>query len=320
MSTLRILVIRLSSMGDVIHTLPSVALLKKNLPNAEISWLIRPRWTALLEGNPSVAHVIPLERSLGATLRCTGLLRSQCFDLAVDFQGLIQSASVAKLSGARQLFGFAKHNVREKPAAHFYASTVESHAAHVVDQNIELAAAAAGIGQAAPLAKREFPMPPGKLEGSLPDRPFVIASPFAGWGSKQWPLEYWSDLAARLPLPLVVNGPPSSQEQLAAIQGATVHLSGIPGLIDATRRATAFLGLDSGPLHIAAALGKPGIALFGPTDPARNGPYGGTIRVLRDANAITNYHRSEAPDPSMRALTPEIVGQAMKDVLERNAA
>jgi heptosyltransferase-1 len=206
---------------------------------------------------------------------------------------------------------------------------MDPRAAHVVDRNMELAAFAAGES-AASNAVMEFPLPPGKPEGSLPDQKFILASPFAGWGSKQWPLEYWSDLAARLPLPLVVNGPASAASQLAEITGAQVHLSGIEGLIDATRRATAVIGLDSGPLHLAAALGKPGVALFGPTDPARNGPYGssvhdgsihgGSIRVLRDARAITDYHRRDQPDPSMFALTPEMAAQALHAVLKEYAA
>lgn len=325
MLTRRILVIRLSSMGDVIHTLPAVAALKKCFPDSELSWLLRPRWTPLLEGNPFVDEVIPLERSVGATLRCVGQLRRRRFDLALDFQGLMQTAlilkaGVAQAAGARRLVGFGSQSVREKPASWLYSQTVEPRAAHVVDKNMELAAAACGhieansrIGEAN--AVREFPLPPGHPEGSLPENPFILASPFAGWGSKQWPLASWADLAKRLPLPLVVNGPPSSRDQLAAIEGAHVHLSGIPGLLDATRRAAAVLGLDSGPLHLAAALGKPGVALFGPTDPARNGPYGGTIRVLRDARAVTSYRRRDQPDASMRALSPALVEQALAEVL-----
>jgi heptosyltransferase-1 len=324
MSALRILVVRLSSMGDVIHTLPAVAGLKRSFPGSHLSWLIRPRWEALLEGNPFVDEVIPLERTLEAAWRCIGLLRRRRFDLAVDFQGLIQSAAIARAARSAKLVGFGKHAVREKPAAWLYSQSVEPRAAHVVDRNMELSAAAArergGAAQGEPAAdsnaSREFPLPPGKPEGSLPVTKFVLASPFAGWGSKQWPLEYWSDLAGRLPLPLVVNGPPSAARQLSEVTGAIVHLSGVPGLIDATRRATAVIGLDSGPLHLAAALGKPGVALFGPTDPARNGPYGASFRVLRDARAITDYHRRDEPDPSMRALTPEMAARALHAILE----
>jgi heptosyltransferase-1 len=103
-----------------------------------------------------------------------------------------------------------------------------------------------------------------------------------------------------------LNGPP---------QSGFPHITGVPGLIDATRRAAAVVGTDSGPLHLAAALGKPGVAIYGPTDPARNGPYGGTIDVLRDPAAVTSYKRRRAIDPSMRNITPEMVLERLKSQL-----
>jgi len=158
---------------------------------------------------------------------------------------------------------------------------------------------------------RTFALPAGTPEGTLPDGPFVLACPLAGWGSKQWPLEHYSELAGRLNMPLVVNGPPDSADFLNRIEGAHVHLSGLDGLIDATRRAHAIVGVDSGPLHLAAALGKPGVAIYGPTDPASHGPYGGTLRVVRAASAVTSYKRHAADDGSMRAITPAEVIEAL---------
>ena len=90
-----------------------------------------------------------------------------------------------------------------------------------------------------------------------------------------------------------------------------MHLSGIAGLIHATRRAQAVIGVDSGPLHLAAALSKPGVAIFGPTDPLRNGPYGGTIRVLRSLGVATTYKRATGAHDSMRAISPEDVLEAL---------
>src|SRR5207248_3009600 len=133
---------------------------------------------------------------------------------------------------------------------------------------------AASAGAAATL--RTFPLPPGRPEGMLPEGPYVLACPLAGWRSKQWPLDHYRQLARRLRdlgLTLVLNGPASAFASLASVPEARPHCSGIAGLIDATRRAAAVVGVDSGPLHLAAALGKPGVAIFGPTDPARNGPY-----------------------------------------------
>lgn len=319
MSAARILIVRLGSMGDVIHTLPAAFRLKRCFPNSRLSWLIRPRWAPLLEENACIEEVIPLERSVRAAWKRTGILRRERLDLAIDFQGLIQSAVIAKRAGALQLVGFGPKSVRERPAAFFYSRTFEPTAAHVVDRNLELAAFAAeepGGAANATNAAREFPLPTGVPEGTLPEGRFVLASPFAGWGSKEWPFEFWGKLAALLPVPLVLNGPPQSVQRLAEVPGAFVHVCGVSGLIDATRRATAVIGVDSGPLHLAAALRKPGVALFGPTDPARNGPYGGSLRVLRAAGAVTDYHRRTEPDPSMRALTPSLAARALNAVLE----
>jgi heptosyltransferase-1 len=111
-------------------------------------------------------------------------------------------------------------------------------------------------------------------------------------------------------MPLVVNGPPDAAEILHRIRGAHVHLSGLRGLIDATRRACAVVGVDSGPMHLAAALSKPGVAVFGPTDPGRNGPYGGSMRVLRTRDAVTTYKRNVS-DRDMRRVAPEAVAEAL---------
>ena len=132
----------------------------------------------------------------------------------------------------------------------------------------------------------------------------------AGWGAKQWPLEYYSELAQGLRrdfgLPLVLN-----TAQPVDVEGVWKHVSGLPGLIHATRKATAVVGIDSGPTHLAAALGKAGVAIYGPTDPARHGPYGDSFTVLRSASANTSYRRSADPDPSMRAISAEQVMQAL---------
>lgn len=303
---MRILVVRLSSMGDVIHALPAVASLKHSFPHSHVSWVIRTRWAPLLEGNPFVDEIIPFERTLKGIVATRRKLREQRFDLAVDFQGLMQSALVAASARPDRMAGFDRSQLREKGAALFYSLSVEARAPHVVDRNLELVAAAGASS-----LLHTFSLPEGSPEGDLPEGKFVLASPLAGWGSKQWPVEFYQDLAARLQVPLVVNGPPSAAGLLSSIRGAHVHLSGIAGLIHATRKARAVVGVDSGPLHLAAALSKPGVAIFGPTDPARNGPYGGTIRVLRSADVATTYKRESETHDSMRAISPQDVLEAL---------
>jgi heptosyltransferase-1 len=175
----------------------------------------------------------------------------------------------------------------------------------VVDKNLDLAVAAG-----ATTLLRTFPLPAGRPEGALPPGDFVLASPLAGWRAKQWPIEHYQALATlldrELGIPLVLDGPPGS---------GLDHCSGLPGLIHATRCAAAVVGVDSGPLHLAAALGKPGVAIYGPTDPARNGPYGGSLRVLRSPAAVTTYKRGASIDESMRAVSPDHVFEALKGML-----
>jgi heptosyltransferase-1 len=315
MADVRILVVRLSAMGDVIQALPAVASLKHSFPHSSLAWVIRPKWAPLLQGNPFVDRVIEMERSARGTFETLRALHRERFDVVVDFQGLLQSALVAASVPADRKVGLHRSQARERAAALFYSTAVLTRSAHRVDRNLELAAAA---GASSLLSL--FPLPEGAPEANLPEGKFVLASPLAGWGSKQWPLEYFTELALGLDLPLVVNGPPESAGLLASIQGAQLHLSGLAGLIDATRRAHAVIGVDSGPMHLAAALGKPGVAIYGPTDPAATGPYGGSIRVLRSAAAVTSYKRRTAIDSSMLAIEPEAVLGALDEVLRARAA
>jgi heptosyltransferase-1 len=248
--------------------------------------------------------VVEFDRRRWPSVRAAlAAVRAKRFDMAVDFQGLIKSALVAKASGAAEIRGYAR--TREAAAGVFYTQRVETRAAHVVDQHLDLA-----VASGAPERIIEFALPSGVAEGELPADEFVLASPVAGWKSKQWPLEYYSELARHVRL--VVSGAPESRAELEQVRGAHVHLSGIRGLIDVTRRAKAVVGVDSGPLHLAAALGKPGVAIFGPTDPARNGPYRSSMRVLRAAGAQTTYKRGDEIAESMRGVTPAEVLEALR--------
>ena len=303
-------------MGDILHALPAVTLMRRTWPDAVIEWAVHPKWRDLFEGNPLCIQPIYLNRKDAASRReAVARLRARQYDFAIDFQGLIQSAIVSRIARRKTVYGFHRSLLREWPAALFYSRTIRSSEAHVVDRNIALAVAAGA--QRGPV---EFPLPDGCAEGELPER-FVLAAPLAGWISKQWPLENYTPLARRLNeefgLALVLNGAPGTESVLRQVEGATVHISGIAGLIDATRRATGVVGLDSGPMHLAAALGKPGVALFGPTDPDRNGPYGDSLSVLRHPSAKTTYKRGADIDPAMRALTPDAVATALSQRLRQ---
>jgi heptosyltransferase-1 len=317
-----VLFVKLGAMGDVLHALPAAASLKHNFPNRPLTWLVEAAWAPLLEGNPFIDHVLPLDRKRPRTwLETVRSLRERRYVAAVDMQGLVKSAFAATLAWPERVIGFDRSQVRERAAALFYSIAVKSGAAHAVDRYLDLARAAG-----ADTLLRAFPLPAGRPEGELPTGGFVLASPFAGWASKQWPLEHYAALARELPrelgLPLVLNGAPGQRETLASVPGAIAHVSGISGLIDATRRATTVIGVDSGPMHLAAALNRPGVAIFGPTDPERNGPYGGSLEVVCDARAVPQYKRGEKYsgayvrgdeiDAAMRAVTPERVLRALK--------
>jgi lipopolysaccharide heptosyltransferase I len=329
LDTLRsILIVRLGAMGDVIHTLPAACRLKRAFPSARIAWAIEPRWAPLLEGNSFVDEIITVPTaawrkhlaSPATWAEARGLrrrLREASFDAAIDFQGLLKSAVLARLSGAPRVYGFTRSELREPLARRFYSDCVEASQRHVVDKNLALAAAAGAKG--GPL---EFPLPPGKPQRDLPEGEFVLASPVAGWKAKQWPPQYYARLAdllhqrtaMTLVLDCIAADRPYCEQirRLAPAGSCQLHISELEGLIAATRRARAVVGIDSGPLHLAAALGLGGVAIFGQTDPARNGPYGETFTVLRAPDALTSYKREDDLAPSMSTIRPEQVWQALE--------
>ena len=313
----RILIVRLGAMGDIIHALPAVASLKQSFPGGTVTWAVEPRWAPLLEHNPFVDRVVLLRRdSLRGLNESWRDLRSCRYDLAVDFQGLLKSALTASAARPLQIFGFHQSQLRERVAALFYSSKTLSRSAHVVDRNLDLAAAAGAAN-----AVRAFPLPPGTPESELPEGDFVLASPLAGWTSKQWPIENYRELAGllrrKLGVPLVLDGPQAALPLFRELADIVPHASSLAGLIYATRRAAAVVGVDSGPMHVAAALGKPGVAIFGPTDPARNGPYGDSLRVLRSPNAVTTYKRGSSIDASMTQVSPLEVFDGLRSVLSQ---
>jgi heptosyltransferase I len=315
----QMLVVRLGSLGDIIFTLPAVASLKHSFPGWQLTWAVEPRWAPLLEENPFVDRVLLVRRDSPASfLQSWRQLRAARYQFAVDFQGLIKSALVASMARAEQIFGFHSGQARERLASLFYSNTVVSRSAHMVEKNLDLAAAAGASN-----ALRLFPLPPGTPSSGLPGSEFVLASPLAGWRSKQWPLSHYRALAhllrRELGIPLVLDGPPAAMPVLAQVPEAVAHSSHVAGLIYATRRAAAVVGVDSGPLHIAAALGKPGVALFGPTDPARNGPYGGSLRVLRASGVTTTYRRGTSNE-SMARLSPEEVFLTLRVAMSERSA
>lgn len=305
-----ILVIRLGAMGDIVHALPAVASLKKNFPQHRLVWLVAPKWIPLIQGNPGVDELISFDRNgIRELQKVWSRLRNLRPRIGIDFQGLVQSAIAGRASRPDVLFGFDHPVVRERIAALFYTHPLATTAVHRVERNLQLAEFAGASG-----VIRDFWLPPGQDEGELPSTPFVLTNPFAGWAGKQWPIENYDGLAQRLcaeGVELVANVSPNHADQLRSLKHVWRHTSSIEGLIAATRRATAVLGVDSGPLHLAAALQKPGVALFGPTDPAQTGPYGGSMTVIRSGGCETTYKRHGRIHSSMREITVDQVFDAL---------
>lgn len=316
-------------MGDIIHALPAAAALRRRFPKSKFRWAVEPHWAPLVEAaaGPDGAVPIPIHQWRRAPL--AGAHRQQLrqvrdrlhggYTLAVDLQGLLKSGAVCWLSGAQRVIGFDTRSARERAAACFYTERVRATQGHVVERYLSVAQAAGA--EAAP---PEFQLPEGYRDPALP-ADYILMSPRAGWTSKEWPRDHITDLAreirAEFDCPLVLDVAPNDRElaqSIAAEAGpetCEVHVSDLPGLIGATRAARAVVGVDSGPMHLAAALGMPGVAIFGPTDPERNGPYGGTLRVLRHPSAKTTYKRGKETDPSMAAIQPAAVITQLREIL-----
>jgi len=249
----RLLVVRLSAFGDVIHTIPAVVALRDHF---DITWVVQRAYHELVE---MVAGVRAIEPSLR--------MRA---DVVVDFQGLIKSAVIAWISGAKDRYGFASEFVREKPAAWFTNRHARiDPATHVVEWNLQLAQA----------VERGVKMPQVDFSPFAADEPRGFAGrlvliPGAGKPQKQWPVERFRELARRIgPKALSVWGP--GERELAEGIGAEVAPpANLPELARVLRDASIVVGSDTGPLHLAAALGTRVVGLYGPTNPARNGPFG----------------------------------------------
>lgn len=353
----RVLIVRLSAMGDVLHTLPAVHALREALPQAFIGWLIEERWAELLcapgtarRGPRSLArplvdevHTVNLKQwgkspfSISTAQRIAMVwndVRGANYDVAVDLQGAMRSAVLARYSGARAAYGAAEP--RESPASLWYTRKAVAQGRHVIEQNLSVAETvlqSMGIPppRRAIAADSRCILPRDsqaecRIEQRLAEsgiREFAILNPGAGWGAKRWPAERYGEVARKLAaqgLRSILNYGPGEEELVRAAEtasgGTALAMScTITELIALTRRARMFIGGDTGPLHLAAALRVPVVAIYGPTDPARNGPYGTHSVVLRSASSLTDHARRTAPDEGLLGIESESVVAAAEKLL-----
>lgn len=347
----RLLIVRLSAMGDVIHTLPAVHALREAFPQAHIGWLIEERWAELLcaPGSPrrgarsslrplvDEVHTVNLKTwgkspfSISTLQRAATVwndVRDVHYDAAVDLQGAMRSAVLARLSGARAVYGAAQP--RESPASLWYTRKVVMHGRHVVEQNVSVAKALVERLMDTPSdVSFDLPRDPqaeARIEKRLAEHgieEFAILNPGAGWGAKRWPAERYGEVARKLAdqgLLSIINYGPGEEELVRAAEaasGGTAQAMSctITELIALTRRARIFVGGDTGPLHLAAALRVRVVGIYGPTDPARNGPYGTRSIVLRSLESVTSHARRVAADEAMLGIGVDVVVAAAEKLL-----
>lgn len=327
------LVVRLGSLGDIVHTLPAVTVLRNSFPGARIDWVVERKWSALLHSYADLSGVISLERnSWGALRSCVHQLRAARYACAIDFQGLYKSAVLAFLSGAKKRVGFSMRYSREAAAALFYTERVLPSGLHKVEQNLALAECAGARRTACTVPLRI----PSEADASVLRwlvsrglRDFFVVSPGGGWQSKCWPPERYGELCRELERRHswlgVVNFGPGERDlaervNRAAVPAEVVLFSAeIPELMALLRRARIAVAGDTGPLHLAVALGTPVVGLYGPTDPARNGPYSSADIVVRNAQPEeTTYKRRRNYAPAMLSITVEQVVSAVEQRLSRS--
>jgi len=319
---MRILIVKLGSIGDVIHTLPALAAIRQGLPQAEISWVVERSASEILRDNPLLDHLIEvdtkaLRRGLmsGETLRAPRQqlrrLRASAFDVAIDFQGLLKSASIARLSGARRVFGYSREGLREPPSALLLSKRIfVPKQTHVIFKALQLVKGSLGLPVPEDSAQLAFPI-------SIPDHAdteatravagtngnYAILNPGGGWPTKLWSPERFGRLADALwaycGLHTIVTYGPGEKDLAEAVMASSnsgksrsVSVS-LKGFYSLARNSKVYVGGDTGPTHIAVAAGTPIVGLFGPTEWWRNGsPNPADICVERtDIDCRVDCHR-----------------------------
>jgi lipopolysaccharide heptosyltransferase I len=326
MAERRFLVVRLGSLGDIVHTFPAVAGLKESFPASEIIWLTHPRWVQLVASSGLATEIWPVDsRDLSSVRQVLAKIRSQSWSAGIDYQGLWKAACLPFFGGVKVRIGFSSATIREFGVPLLYTQRVECKSRHIAEQNGELSlrAGSSHLTGHVTLCVAEADERGVSTElGKQGISRYVVLSPGGGWRSKCWPTERFGALGARIQKELgiscVVNYAPGEEGLVAAVKAAsgnaqTAAYDGELGpLMALLRGASCVVGGDTGPLHLATALGTPFVALFGPTDPARNGPYPPQEIVLRSSAAKTTYRRGETTDPSLLDLAVEEVFEAVK--------
>lgn len=343
---MKILIIKLGAIGDIIHTLPALAAIRAKFPAAEISWVAEQRSAEILRGNRLIDNLIEMdtkalrggmviEKMLIEGAKQVKNLRQYDFDIAIDFQGLLKSGMIAKLSGAKTRWGFARADLREPAARVFYTHTAKiPPASHVIQRNLALAEAA--LGSELRNEEIEFPIfttDEHRAEAaSIANRVganFAILNPAGGWVTKLWHAEKYGQLADMMSAEvgldsIVVTGP--NETELASVilsasrSGKTISaLPSLKGFYELAKHARVYVGGDTGPTHIAIAAGAPVVGIFGPTEWWRNGSLNlADICVERlDIGCRVDCHRRTCSNWICMDISPATVFEAVRARVDR---
>jgi heptosyltransferase-1 len=343
-----ILFVKLGSIGDIVHTLPSLAAVRRAVPGARVWWAVERRAAEILRDNPLLESVIELDtkalrrwpvsgETLLAPRQQLRRLRASAFDFSLDFQGLIKSAAVARMSGARRRVGFQPAAMREPAGRLLLSETVRVPTrTHVIWKNLALVAGALGVEVPRDAAGLEFPVAVSaeheREADEIADRagaPFAILNPGGGWPTKLWGAERFGALAdgifERLGVRSVVTHGPGEEELAARVAAASrlgaalVARPSLKGFLALARRAAVYVGGDTGPTHLAVAASAPVVGLFGPTEWWRNGsPRPEDICVERtDIDCRADCHRRACSNWVCMDIEVERVMSAVEERVRR---
>jgi ADP-heptose:LPS heptosyltransferase len=326
MSEPRFLVVRLGSLGDIVHTFPAVAGLRNSFPRAKIIWLTHLRWVNLVASSGLATEIWPVDsRDLSSVRQTIAKIRTQRWDAAIDYQGLWKSALLPFLAGVPKRIGFSSETIREFGVPILYTDRVQPSAEHIADQNGELSLRAGAQTAVGPVKLQVSESDRQRVCSDLAAagiRNYIVLSPGGGWRSKCWPAERFGELCQKirgeLSMRCAINYGPGEENLAAAVKSASGNAE--PALYDGElgqlmallQGAQCIVGGDTGPLHLAIALGTKAVAIFGPTNPVRNGPYPPQPFVLRDPAADTTHKRETETNPSLLEISVAQVFDAVK--------
>jgi heptosyltransferase-1 len=331
----RFLVVRLTALGDILHTLPAVAALRAAHGNAQIDWVVERKWAPVLEGSPAISEVIPFDRaSIFGGIACARRLRQKNYTCAIDFQGLYKSSVLTMLSASPRRIGFERAWAREPGASLLYTERVIPTGRHVTELNYSLAEQA---GSPRP-RKPEYPLrvPAGgaaSVRARLAEQKigdYIVVGSGGSWRAKCWPTDRYGEFCREFEKlhglrAIVIHGP---GEELLAAEVCRAANPAAPIVIKTTieelmgllAHARCVVAADSGPLHLAAALGTPVVGLYGPTDPSRNGPFiPGAVIVSEARPEEISYKRRATFSPAMLRITVEQVLKAADACVKAHA-